>query len=223
MSHRLLSRLGLTVLLLIIGTLIVAQMRAQRHLRGVSYDRDEQAILLSELVDANQRLRQEIASIETELAAQEGTDRGTALEEVVSELNRVRVLNGMVEVSGPGVELIVDGPLSPLDLQDLVNEFRNAGAEALAVNGHRIVVNSVFVAGERGGVTIDGQAIRRPFRLQAIGDPDTIETAMMRPGGLVSMLQRTYPNLVVTCTPQSRLVLSVCRQPLAVQHAQPIE
>lgn len=223
MSYRAIPRLGLTLLLFVAGTLIVAQIRAQRHLRVVSHDRDEQAILLSELVDANRRLREEIESLEAEVAAQQSTARGAALEEVVSELNRVRVLNGLVEVSGPGVELVIDGPLSPLDLQDLVNEFRNAGAEALALNGHRIVVSSVFVAGERGMVLLDGQEIRRPYRLQAIGDPDVMETALLRPGGLVSMLQRAYPNLVVSSAPRSRLVLSVYRRPLQVQYAQPIE
>jgi len=223
MSDRPLRRIGLTLLLLVTGMLIVAQMRTQRHLRVVSYDRDEQAILISELVDANRRLREEIESLESEQAALQSVGRGTALEEVVSELNRVRVLNGLVEVSGPGIEVIIDGPLSPLDLQDLMNESRNAGAEALALNDQRIVVNSVFVAGERGGIILDGQMIRRPYRLQAIGDPDTMETALLRPGGLISLLQRAYPNLIVSSTRQSRIVLGIYRNPLPVRYAGPIE
>jgi uncharacterized protein YlxW (UPF0749 family) len=205
------------------GMLIVAQIRTQRHLRVANYDRDEQAILISELVDANRRLREEIELLETELAAQQDSGRSSALEKVVTELNRVRVLNGLVEVSGPGIEVVIDGPLSPLDLQDLMNECRNAGAEALALNDRRIVVNSVFVAGERGGVMLDGRAVRRPYRLQAIGDPDTIETALLRPGGLISILYRAYPNLVVNSARQPRMVLSVYRHPLPVKYAGPIE
>jgi uncharacterized protein YlxW (UPF0749 family) len=223
MSRRSFSRVGLTLLLLVVGVMIVAQMRTERHLRVVSYDRDEQAILLSELVDANLRLRQEIELLESELAVQQDVGRSTALEEVVAELNRVRVLNGLVEVSGPGIEMVIDAPLSPLDLQDLMNESRNSGAEAIALNDHRIVVNSVFIAGERGSVVLDGQAIRRPYRLQAIGDPDTIETALLRPGGLVSMLQRAYPNLIVSSTRQPRIVLSVYRHPSPIRYAGPIE
>ena len=60
MRRSIVSRVCMTALLLAIGILTVAQLRAQRRLRVGAYDRDEQAVLLSELVDANRRLRAEI-------------------------------------------------------------------------------------------------------------------------------------------------------------------
>lgn len=223
MKRSLFSQISLAGFLLITGVLVVAQLRTQRHLRVVTYDRDEQAILLSELVEANRRLRDEVELLNTQLVSYQEENRGAVLEDLVAELNRVRVLNGMVEVSGPGIELLIDGPVSALDLQDLVNEVRNAGAEAISLNDQRIVINSVFMVGEKGTILLDGQSLRRPYRMQAIGDPDTIEGALLRPGGLVQLLKHQYPNIFVQSLRQTNLVLGVHRPQVALEYAQPFE
>ncbi len=222
MRKSIVSQISVTALLLAAGVLIVAQLRVQNRLRAQSYDRDDQAVMLSELVDADRRLRNEIEVLETQYASYQGTDRGGILEELVDELNRVRVLNGAVEVSGPGVEVLVDGPLYAADLQDLVNELRNAGAEAIAVNGQRLVVSSVFRAGEADTLIVDGVTISRPYQLEAIGDPDTIETALLRHGGLVSVLRRSHPNLYVQTTQHLRLVLGVYQPQSSLVYAEPV-
>jgi uncharacterized protein YlxW (UPF0749 family) len=209
--------------MLIVGVLMVAQLRVQRRLRVADYDRDEQVVLLSELVDANRRLRAEIDLLTAQQSAYGDENRGAILEDLVAELNRVRMLNGAIEVSGPGIELLIDGPVSALDLQDVVNELRNAGAEALALNGHRLVGSSVFVVEDRGLVVVDGQPVQRPYRFEAIGDPGTMETALLRPGGLVSLFERMYSNPVVQSTQRTRLVLGVHRPRLAFEYAVPVD
>ena len=143
MRHNVLSQVFLFLLLLSSGILIAAQIRTQSRARTLSYAPGEQAILLSEMVTANQNLRSEVQAIEKQLAAYQADKGGTALESLVAELNRVKVSTGMIEVSGPGIELTVDGPLTALDVQDILNELRNTGAEAIAVNDQRIVANSV--------------------------------------------------------------------------------
>jgi uncharacterized protein YlxW (UPF0749 family) len=217
------SQLLLTALTLVLGVAIVAQFRARGRLHIVAASQEDQALLLSELVDANRSLRAEIESLQSQLAIYEGTSRGTGLQELVAELNRVKVLNGLVEVSGPGVELLVDGPLNTLDLQDLVNELRNAGAEAISLNDHRLVVQSVWGTESSGQIMVDGYPISRPYRLLAIGDPDTLETALLRPGGLVGLFRRAYPNLSVTSTKNSRIVLGIHRPQSELLYAEPVD
>lgn len=223
MRRNTVSQLCLMLLLLAAGVLIVAQLRAQRRLRTLTLGQDDQAILLSELIDANLALQAEVESLRAQTSVYEDENRGTVLEELVAELNRVRVINGMVEVSGPGVEFVIDGSLSALDLQDLINELRNAGAEAIALNGCRVVLSSVLTVDDHGEPTIDGQDVGQPYALQAIGDSETIETAMIRPGGLVSILRHTYPNLVVQATQHPKLVLGQSRAPMAFQYARSVE
>jgi uncharacterized protein YlxW (UPF0749 family) len=217
------SQLFLTALTLVLGVAIVAQFRAGGRSHIVAASQEDQALLLSELVGANRSLRVEIEFLESQLATYEGMSRGIGLQELVAELNRVKVLNGLIEVSGPGVELLVDGPLNVLDLQDLINEFRNAGAEAISVNDHRVVVHSVWGTESSGQIVVDGYPISRPYHLQAIGDPDTLETALLRPGGLVRLFRRAYPNLLVTSAKNSHLVLGVHRPQSELYYAEPVD
>jgi uncharacterized protein YlxW (UPF0749 family) len=219
-SRRLVFRIPLALLALLLGVGVVVQFRAQRRVRAVSSDREAQALLLSELVGANDDLRAEIAALESQLAVY-GTDRrAVGLQELVDELNRIKTLNGLVEVSGPGIELEIDGALSALDLQDLVNELRNAGAEAISLNGYRLVVSSAPATGNEGQLVVDGQVVTRPFSFQAIGDPKTLESALLRPGGLLLLQQRSYPNMAVTVRQQTHLVLAVHPPQTAFQYAQ---
>jgi uncharacterized protein YlxW (UPF0749 family) len=142
------------------------------------------------------------------------------LEELVADLNRFRMLNGVTVATGPGLEIRLDGPLNALDLQDLLNELRNAGAEALAVNELRLTVSSTFELSQDGELTLDGHAIRRPYVLEAIGDPHTLEVAVSRRGGLVSLLERSHPGLSVEVTQHSHLVLGASRTPVALRYAE---
>ncbi|MBN1641447.1 MAG: DUF881 domain-containing protein [Anaerolineae bacterium] len=219
MRRSIVSQVCVAALLLASGVLIVAQIRTQRRLAAIPYSRDDQALLLSELVDANRLLREEVAVLSAQVTGSEG-ERATVLEQLVDELNRARVLTGLVGVSGPGIEVRIDGPLEALDLQDLVNELRNAGAEAIALNGYRLLVSSVPTIDARGQITVNGQAIERPYRLEAIGEPDTLEAALLRSGGLIAVLERRYPALRVEIAQRAELLLNVslARPDLAYAH-----
>ncbi len=222
MSKGPLSQLCLTMLTLAMGVLIATQLRTLSHARVRRLDEQDRAVLLSELVEANFALRAEVESLRAQQESYRA-DGGPALEELVAELNRLKMINGAVEVSGPGIEVLVDGPLSALDLQDLIHELRNAGAEAISLNGLRVAVNSVVTVDGRGQLAMDGRLLRRPYRLQAIGDPDTMETALLRPGGLLSLLRRSHPNLVVSTAQRPHLVLGVCRSQPDFRYARPVE
>ena len=82
----------------------------------------------------------------------------------------------------------VDGDLDAIALNDLVNELRNAGAEAIAVDKVRITARSVATQGPRS-LEIDGVDVGRSFTLRAIGSPDGLLGAMQRPGGIISQLK----------------------------------
>jgi uncharacterized protein YlxW (UPF0749 family) len=72
----------------------------------------------------------------------------------------------------------------PETLLDLVQELRDAGAEAIAVNGRRVGAATAF-SSRRGTLTVDGQEIREPYEVVAIGDPATLEVGLKIPGGAV--------------------------------------
>lgn len=205
------SQLSLTILCFILGLLLVAQFRTQwmTNDSNLFTSSADQLVIISSLVENNARLREEMEVLEEQLSEYQQATRRTMLESLVGELNKVRVINGLAEVSGAGVEASLDGPIGVLDLQDLVNELRNAGAEALAVNGERLILYSVITSTEDGVITINGTQLSRPYVLQAIGPPETMEAALLRSGGLIAALERNYEGLAVSVIKRERMVLPV--------------
>ena len=61
-----------------------------------------------------------------------------------------------------------------LDLQMLANGLWQAGAEAVAINGHRLSgLTAIRSAGD--AITVDYRSLTRPYRVEAIGDPRTLQ------------------------------------------------
>lgn len=207
---------------MVLGLLLVIQLRSQRDIREAQSS-EEWAFVVGELIDSNARLRDEIGAMQTQLDELQDLEGGSAVvESLVDEVNQLRIANGLVEVSGPGVELEIEGPVSVLDLHDLINELRNAGAEALALSGQRIVASSaISTDGEH--VTVDGFPVRAPYRLEAIGDAHTLEIAVTRPGGLVELLRQAPRGISVTVMPREKVTLGVYRQPMRFVYAEPVE
>ncbi len=70
---------------------------------------------------------------------------------------------------------------------DVIEELRDAGAEALAVNGTRIGVRSSFSAAG-GHLLLDDAPLSPPYRVAAIGEPETLESGLRIPGGALDAL-----------------------------------
>jgi uncharacterized protein YlxW (UPF0749 family) len=217
------TRLTLTCFCLALGLLLVVQLRSQNEMRQTLQSEDWDYAVV-DLLDSNARLRDEIEDLEGQLAQlrQEGSS-SSVVQSLVDEANHLRMANGLVEVSGPGVKVEVSGSITVLDLHDLINELRNAGAEALALNGQRLVAWSA-ISTDGSQVTVDGQPIQSPYRLEAIGDPDSLQTALLRPGGLVEMLEELDQRIIIiTVRIRDKVTLAVYEQPVVLVYARPAE
>jgi uncharacterized protein YlxW (UPF0749 family) len=216
------THLALTALCLVLGLALVVQLRSQRNVRQVLQSEDWDYAVF-DLIDNNARLRDEIEDLEAQLAQLRLTGSGTAvLQSLVDEANHLRIANGLVEVSGPGIEVESSGPITVLDLQDLINELRNAGAEALALNGRRLVAWSALST-DGVQMTVDSQPIAPPYRLEAIGDSVSLQTALLRPGGLVDLLGQLEQRIAITVRIRDKVTLPVYEQPVILVYAQPAE
>ena len=165
----------LTAVLAFVATVqLRSQAEVQRTLAGE--DPTSLAFLIDDLHRANDSLSAEIASLTGQRDALRAGGPEGATSQLTAEAARLRVVEGSVAVHGPGVTMVVDAPLSALDLQDAVNNLRMAGAEAISVNDHRVITGTVF-ATSGGGVTIDGQPAHGPWTVVAVGDPDRLPSA----------------------------------------------
>ena len=217
-------QLCLTAVCLGLGLTLVVQLRTLSDIRQA--DRrlsTDWEYVVAELIDSNAQLRHEIEILQAQMAEFEDTEGGgVILESLVDEVNRLRIVNGLVTVAGPGVEVEISDPVSVLDLHDLVNELRNAGAEATALNGYRIVAWSA-ISTDGAYVTVDGRPVQIPYRLEAIGDAPTLEVALSRPGGLIYLLRQARPEIAITVHRREKVTLAVYDQPLPFVYAEPAD
>ena len=81
-----------------------------------------------------------------------------------------------------------DGLIKPITMLNMLEELRNAGAEAVQLNDRRVTASSSFT-GTPGAVVLDGVVLTAPYRWIAIGDPDIIAPALQIPGGAMAQVR----------------------------------
>jgi uncharacterized protein YlxW (UPF0749 family) len=186
------AQLSLFAVALLIGVLLVGQLRSQARPTEISQLPAQE---LSQLIDTlgvrNRELRTGLADLRATLDEyrDSGTQGQSALDVTREDLRRITAFGGLAAVEGQGLVLDVDGSLDAIAVNDLLNELRNAGAEAIAIDDVRITHRSVAVQGPRS-LVIDGVEIGQRFTISAIGSPDGLLTAMERPGGIIAQLEQ---------------------------------
>jgi uncharacterized protein YlxW (UPF0749 family) len=202
------SRLSLTIVCFLFGLAIVLQLRTQSRLvQSPSADSStDLAAMAANLYDSNSALRTEVETLQVARYQNNRAPSAAEQSKLETELRSLKAFNGADEVTGPGVELTVATDLRPTDLLDLLNEVRNTGAEAIAIDGERVVFNTP-VGGTQGQLLVNNDAIPSPVVIDAIGDADVLNQALARKGGMVNYLRTTYPNATITLETRASLTL----------------
>lgn len=214
------AHFSLFLVCILFGFALMIQLRTQNTLRQEANGQSQTdlATIAGDLYDSNTALRQEVDNL---LARQSNVDKSYNAgnqADVATEEARLEAFNGVVEVTGPGVELTIDAALRPVDVEDMLNEIRNAGGEAIAIGGERVVFNTA-IGGSTGRITVNGVEIATPVVFDATGSPDVLEPALARKGGMVSYLRTAYPNARITLTRRSSLILPAYPNPLPIRPA----
>jgi uncharacterized protein YlxW (UPF0749 family) len=164
---------------LLVALVATVQIRSQAEVVRslVGTDTTTLAFLIDDLHRANDALSAETADLTQRKAALQSGGSSAADQELSAEANRLRAIEGLVPVHGPGIVMVVDASgLQALDLQDAVNNLSAAGAEAIDVNDHRVAMG-VPILQTPGGVTIDGSLVMPPWTISVIGDANRLAEA----------------------------------------------
>jgi len=221
--HRFPSQLTMAAVALTLGLLVVVQLRAQAGAAGLAkLSSQDLTVLVANLNARNDQLRSEVSSLERELGTlNQNAARGeVSVDELRAELSRIRAYAGLDAVGGSGVTISINGPIDGTGMEELINELRNAGAEAIGAGGVR-VVTGVVVSGSPGEASIDGTPLGDSFELAAIGAPDKLTGSLTRSGGVIAQLAATEPDVVVTVTPVDRIELPATNRNLVPAHGHP--
>lgn len=107
------------------------------------------------------------------------------------EIKKNEILMGITDVKGEGIIInILDGNdlIHQEDLIIMVDELKNAGSQAISINGIRIT-NSTYIYCDGTVILIDNEKIGNPFTIKAIGNSETIYGALNRNKGYISTLR----------------------------------
>lgn len=144
--------------------------------------------ILDQLGQRSRQLESEIAELEsTRSRLSSGADQTqTAVKQAKERAEALAILAGTAPAKGPGIRLTMAGDPEVLSAALVINtlqEMRDAGAEAIEVNNQIRVVASSYVVDVPGGIEVDGRTVRPPYAIEAIGDTETLGSAMEIPGG----------------------------------------
>ena len=191
---------GVVIVCILIGIGTVAVVRGQDSEEFLATAREPDLIrLLDDLQSRQTRLDGEILRLQ---AAEQNLRTGTtaeALQQAQERADDLRVLAGTTPVSGPGIRLRIEGEdaFFASDLLNTVQELRDAGAEAIEINGIRVLVDTWF-ADARDAISVSGTQVTQPFEILAIGGPATMATAMRIPGGIADTVSAQDGSVVIT-------------------------
>jgi uncharacterized protein YlxW (UPF0749 family) len=203
------SQIALAAVALLLGFLVVVQVRAQQVGTGLeTRSAQDLTLLIANLTTRNDQLRGDAADLQRQLDAM-GAARArgeTSLGQLRADLERVRLWAGIDGASGPGIRVLLLGGVAAAGVSDLVNELRSAGAEAISVGGVRVAAGTV-VAGPAGGLSVENTALGPRIEIMAIGNPAALTGALTRAGGIVAQLEAMNVEAQVEVTPLDVVVV----------------
>lgn len=162
--------------------------------RTSAHEQDARKERLVELILARQRHTQELAAEVEGLRERVAEVEGAATMGLTPESERLRAVEvaaGTTPVAGPGITLTLsDAPegcseqpedcqIQDTDVQLAVNRLFAVGAEAVAVNGERLVATSAIRRAGRS-VLVNYRVLTSPYVIEAIGDPDSLQRGLRR-------------------------------------------
>ncbi len=189
-------------MLALLGLLLVAGAQSHTQDAGLAAARPGDLVaILDDLQAQNDLLVAEQQQLTDDLAALESGSQAQALEQTRQRLAALQVLAGSAAESGPGIRLVIDDPegmLASEDMLDLIAELRNAGATSIQFADTRVVAGTWFAdAAASGRIVIAGHERPAPYTVLAIGEPETLATAMRIPGGVADSVRTAGARLTI--------------------------
>ncbi|PWM50550.1 MAG: hypothetical protein DBX41_05460 [Clostridiales bacterium] len=217
----------LAIAMLVLGILIFAQLQTQSRLELdlSTQSSSDLTIMINNLSEKRLSLSNEISTAESTLYSYrtDYSDSTKLLESVSSETERLSAIVGTNPVYGSGITVELTKDMYPLytDVLDIVNELWAAGAEAVAINDHRLNDRSYlyYDDAEKGTViTLDGEELEFPIVISAIGNSSTLESSLNMPGGIINNLNLFHMYPIITT--QDSVVMSALVDPPVFKYAQ---
>lgn len=211
---------GLTIILGIFLSLAIKQNDEPKLLSSAR--EDELVRILDDLSKQKDNLELELIKQSQVLDSLKSGSNEEAKKAAQNRIDQLILLSGTAPVTGRGIQVLITGDVysvSAFTVLDSVQELRDAGAVAIEINGNRII-NSTYFNDTSDGITVNQAKIRSPYRISALGDPETLATALKIPGGLAEKVTTSGGQVVIT--QYATLVIESMVDLITPQYAVPV-
>lgn len=147
---------------------------------------DELRTEISNFKQKVEEISKEVTDTDSKIAEyQKAINTNKEASELLSkELEQQNNILGKNSVKGSGIVVTLTDTkaqkISGEDLRALLNELRVAGAEAISINGQRIVYDSYIVDIGTTYISINGERTVSPYEVKAIGNPTYLESGLSK-------------------------------------------
>ena len=160
----------------------------------------------NQLEDANRNLREQLSELSSKYYSyiSSGNDIEKVKETIEKELYEAKLINGTSNVKGAGLKITIsdrtiyedwnlnDATVHNTDIYYLVYDLINAGAEAVSVNGNRIV-STTSITCEGPVIKVNDRLIVTPVTILAIGDGQAMQSYVMKSDEYARIVGRSLP------------------------------
>ena len=191
--HRPRSQLTIAAVALVLGLLVVVQLRSQAGEPGLAQlSSQDLTVLVANLNARNDQLRREVVGARAASSRRSTANRSrgdASIDEIAADLERVRAYAGLDPVGGPASRSrsAARSTAGRRGADQRAAQRRRRGDRDRRRPGR----DRRRRAGPPGDAAVDGVRARRPFELAAVGAPDKLTGSLTRSGGVIAQLAAT--------------------------------
>lgn len=176
------------------GTIQLTDSNLKKSLLQTKTNYEDSVKKLADTDKELENLRNNVLNIESDVETQ-------------GKIKKYEIILGLTKVQGEGITITVADNNEQKDnssfasinnsnylvhdgnLVAIINELKIAGAEAISINGKRIV-NSTSINCAGNVIQINGEKVGSPFVINAIGDKDLLYGELTKNGGTLYKLKK---------------------------------
>lgn len=199
----------ITLFSIIIGIFIATQVKmgleiyAPVTIKSLQVTKAEIVAINNEVFELNKI----IEAKEEELKLLENIAKGddNIIDIFLQDIKLNKMLSGQTSLNGPGIVIkMYDNPeeriigfdlnddiIHDADILNILNDLKIAGAEAISVNGERVIATSELQC-NGPTIRINGRRYATPFTIKVIGDPKLLYASVNAPGTYGDLLKSVY-------------------------------
>ena len=156
------------------------------------------------LNDENVKLAEKFQNTTSELddARNQAAQNDSSSKDTSELIKKYTIVSGKTDVTGQGI-IIKYKPSDNeekadmvKDLRDIVNEIKNAGAEAIEINNQRIV-GTTAIEMVKNKREINDTEVSENFIIKAIGDSNLMYSGLIRPGGTIENIRESGVSIEI--------------------------